>query len=366
MGNDAGHGGLYPKIHIVGASDAALVSQRIGETSVFHHFDALGSTLALTDANENVTDTYRYYAFGEVLTSSGTTANPFQFVGQLGYHQVSHLGSRYLLYVRARHYQPCTGRFISVDPEQDGVNWYVYVASRPINSVDPSGLWRKDEVHRDMTKEWAKNVRGERSGVLYRATDAERQAMGDASRQVDIDYNPYNILYSPAYHAPWHFDWPLGSNSRENLFLQWEQKAWAKGKMAGEANCVQSARLLGTALHPIQDIGSHDLASPLEHSILKYNWQYIDEVDYDTKWDTDFRIDIRVLAPLVVVSPIGGGISIAQARKLNYARWCARVFKWIPVGKGALNPRLEETRKITQRRIGEWLVLTRCGERAPK
>jgi len=56
-----------------------LVSQRRSTTTKYYHFDALGSTLALTDSNENVTDTYRYYAFGKTLTSSGNTVNNLRF-----------------------------------------------------------------------------------------------------------------------------------------------------------------------------------------------------------------------------------------------------------------------------------------------
>ncbi len=45
-----------------------LVSQRRSTTTKYYHFDALGSTVALTDSNENVTDTYKYFAFGGSLT----------------------------------------------------------------------------------------------------------------------------------------------------------------------------------------------------------------------------------------------------------------------------------------------------------
>ena len=41
-----------------------LVSQGRSTTTSFYHHDALGWTLALTDANENVTDTHKYFAFG--------------------------------------------------------------------------------------------------------------------------------------------------------------------------------------------------------------------------------------------------------------------------------------------------------------
>jgi len=117
-----------------------IVSQRRGNSTSFYHHDALGSTLALTDGNEAITDTYRFYAFGETLTSSGSTINPYQYVGNLGYYNEAALSLQYL---RARYYQPTTGRFVSVDPIRDGVNWYVYVSNRPLTMADPSGLKKK-------------------------------------------------------------------------------------------------------------------------------------------------------------------------------------------------------------------------------
>jgi len=45
-------------------------------------------------------------------------------------------------YMRARYYDPTTGRFISEDPAglDAGVNLYTYVGGNPISRVDPSGL----------------------------------------------------------------------------------------------------------------------------------------------------------------------------------------------------------------------------------
>jgi hypothetical protein len=45
-----------------------------------------------------------------------------------------------LNYALARWQDPQTGRFTSLDPARDGVNWYVYCGNNPITYIDPTGL----------------------------------------------------------------------------------------------------------------------------------------------------------------------------------------------------------------------------------
>ena len=57
-----------------------------------------------------ITDTYDYDAFGNKINSTGTTPKNFLYRGE----QYDPLG---LYYLRARYYNPLTGRFMSRDPE---------------------------------------------------------------------------------------------------------------------------------------------------------------------------------------------------------------------------------------------------------
>lgn len=122
---------------LTGEQYGDLLSQRRDDASSFYHFDALGSTTELTDGGANATDSYRYHAFGETRVRTGTTSNPFGFVGRLGYYTEDELGLQYL---RARWYQPAAGRFLSRDPVGGLAGEYTYVAQRPTWAVDPSGL----------------------------------------------------------------------------------------------------------------------------------------------------------------------------------------------------------------------------------
>ncbi len=80
-----------------------LISQHRDSSTSFYHHDALGSAVALTDSGENVTDTYKYYAFGGSLTSTGSTTNNLRFVGNLGYYNEAALALQYLRAQSQRH-----------------------------------------------------------------------------------------------------------------------------------------------------------------------------------------------------------------------------------------------------------------------
>ena len=60
--------------------------------------------------------------------------NPFRYCGE--YFDLSS-GTYYL---RARNYDPTTGRFLIEDPVKDGLNYYTYCYNNPITFIDPSGL----------------------------------------------------------------------------------------------------------------------------------------------------------------------------------------------------------------------------------
>lgn len=95
--------------------------------------DAIGSTTAMVE-NGTVTSEFKYWPYGEVR--SGTDPTPFQFCGTLGYRQ----DNRTRLYVRARPYQPCVGRWATADPLPANSSGHQYLAGLPTRLTDPSGL----------------------------------------------------------------------------------------------------------------------------------------------------------------------------------------------------------------------------------
>ena len=103
-------------------------------TPSFYGQDGSGSVRQLTNAADGVTDTYDYDAFGNKVNSTGTTPNNYLYRGE---QYDSDLG---LYYLRARYYNPVTGRFLNVDPMAgQGQRRYEYAAADPVNGKDPSG-----------------------------------------------------------------------------------------------------------------------------------------------------------------------------------------------------------------------------------
>lgn len=113
-----------------------------GTNPHYYHYNGIGSTVALTESSQNVTDAYVYDSFGSLLSQLGSTPNPFQFVGQFGVQQ----SAAGLQFMRARYYSPETGQFISRDRKwgrsdlSQSLNLYAYAGSNPLLFSDPSGL----------------------------------------------------------------------------------------------------------------------------------------------------------------------------------------------------------------------------------
>ena len=104
-----------------------------------YHFNGTGSTVALTDVNQNVVNSYADDPFGQILGQQETIPQPFKCVGQYGVMAEPNG----LYYMRARYYDPTVGRFISEDPLGFGggdVNLFSYVHNNPVNRIDPFGL----------------------------------------------------------------------------------------------------------------------------------------------------------------------------------------------------------------------------------
>jgi RHS repeat-associated protein len=98
----------------------------------------LGSVrFVVNTSNNQAAESIEYDEFGNVISDSNPSLQPFRFAGCLYDDLVK------TCRFGARDYDPETGRFTSKDPilfDGGDTNLYGYVASDPINHIDPSGL----------------------------------------------------------------------------------------------------------------------------------------------------------------------------------------------------------------------------------
>ena len=102
--------------------------------------DALRSVRQVVDGVGNVLLSRTYGPYGQTLSESGTASSRYGYTGE---QWDTHTG---LVFLRARYYDPSTGQFLSKDPwvgsrsQPQSLHKYVYVASNPVNEIDPSGF----------------------------------------------------------------------------------------------------------------------------------------------------------------------------------------------------------------------------------
>jgi len=75
-------------------------------------------------------------AWGTIRRGSQTGDPKGRYCASFGHKQDDESG---LVYMRARYYEPASGRFCNEDLGKQGVNWMVYCADNPIGIIDLSG-----------------------------------------------------------------------------------------------------------------------------------------------------------------------------------------------------------------------------------
>jgi RHS repeat-associated protein len=139
-------------VYIRGTSLAAAFDWDEGSKgdNRFYIQNAHGDVVNLTNADGEVTKKYTYDAFGVEKDIVDSDTNAFRYCGE---YYDAETGT---IYLRARYYNPSTGRFISRDSVTGDINdplslnLYTYCHNNPLLNFDPSGnsirSWLNDRV----------------------------------------------------------------------------------------------------------------------------------------------------------------------------------------------------------------------------
>ncbi len=130
-------------VYIRGTSLAAAFDWDEGSKgdNRFYIQNAHGDVVNLTNADGEVTKKYTYDAFGVEKDIVDSDTNAFRYCGEYYDKETA------TVYLRARYYNPSTGRFISRDSVTGDINdplslnLYTYCHNNPLLNFDPSGHW---------------------------------------------------------------------------------------------------------------------------------------------------------------------------------------------------------------------------------
>lgn len=105
----------------------------------YYQYNAHGDVVQMVDNSGVIRNRYDYDVFGEAILSIEEVENSICYAGEF------YDASAGLYYLRARYYNPTTGRFITEDTYRGdafnlgSLNLYAYCYNNPIQFVDPSG-----------------------------------------------------------------------------------------------------------------------------------------------------------------------------------------------------------------------------------
>jgi RHS repeat-associated protein len=277
--------------------------------------DPMYNVIGLVNSSGALVERYEYTPYGQrtVFISPGAsdslcmspvlesrrvtvigTAQPYGFcdVGHQGLFFDKEFG---LVHNRARMLHPALGRFMQRDPigtpleppvarnvsdsrftqrhpgrqYVDGMNLHQYSRGKPTSSVDPLGFWGED-IHKQGTATWARAVGYTDNGCA--------EIIGEADNAVDWTFGgtaPRPFIGDMSYHFDFDKD---GLNPEPNARQRNVDKHLGNARgLAHYAQWVktkEALREIGTALHPLQDMSSHQARhnadSPFTHAPKVY------------------------------------------------------------------------------------------------
>ena len=220
-----------------------LIGEAVGSTFKTYHFDSRGSTIAITDACGNITDTFAYDTYGKMIEHCGTSNVIFGYNGRDGVVT----DDNGLIYMRARYYSPDMRRFINADivagelSNAITLNRFAYANGNPVSFVDPFGLSPDErgtaEPSAIITAEWEKFLdeyfAGKTTFEIFINNDMREAVYETMRNAVNTAVRPNNIG-----KGVWA--------KQVNRDLQWIEDVFGKGSKMAKG--LKAAPWFGVAL----------------------------------------------------------------------------------------------------------------------
>jgi RHS repeat-associated protein len=106
----------------------------ISSLTINQSYNAMAGTWS--NSGVSLGNNRKYDVWGKVRGPNAAGYPNNKYCANLGHVTDDELG---LIYMRARYYEPSSGRFISEDPAGDGANWYAYGKNNPVQNIDFNG-----------------------------------------------------------------------------------------------------------------------------------------------------------------------------------------------------------------------------------
>ena len=227
-----------------------------------YHTDALGSSLALSDATGGSVATYGYEPFGKT-TATGSSLNTLRYTGR-----EEDVAETY--FYRNRIYSTKLGRFISEDPLRFGggdTNFFAYVKNNTTNRRDPFGYCPFDLEQ--CMKDFLRSNYGDFVANTLVPNFALGSIVSDLGNFVETSLESLlvkgSILASTlgysAYKGAQYFDIMSQSAGSFSQFFPYQARAQAAGEAARAANIARAVGVGSAEIVSGAGIGATSFAS---------------------------------------------------------------------------------------------------------
>ena len=222
--------------------------------------DALGNVRQLSDATGGVTDVLAYDVFG-ATDGWPTHPNAYFFAGERTDPETG------LVFLRARYYEPETGRFISKDPMgiAAALNSYVYVGNDPVDKIDPLGLDEQTAFEKyingivDVNGQDVKNM-------VYYGINSDRDDAVRAAQEAGLDMS--ETLVAAEY---WNDGGGLASTIQQCLIVA--------GRQIGLGTpSVEGAALAGKTIQNVYYFSGGGVVERMD--AIAYNINFVNEYSF--------------------------------------------------------------------------------------